>query len=839
MRSRRVPRVTPQRRRSPAWLGLLILASVPADASETLRFNPNFLTLADGEAARETDLSYFAVKGGQMPGDYRVSVWINDQRIEESTLHFVSAEQHPGLLSPCLSTEQLLRWGIALPHPPDADVPCHAFLAAGDSNLHEAVDLSQMAYRLTVPQAYLLHSDWLRTTPEQWQQGTPALQANYSLNGSKQGLLVAHAQGEHTLFLGTDALVNLGGWRLYNASNYRYGQEGGRFQVLRSYLQHSYGAGQGGEFTLAETATSSEFFDAFPFIGVKLESDDGMLWPALTEYAPRIRGIAASQAQVTVRQSGQVIYQQNVPPGPFEFSDLVAYNGGDLEVTIREADGSERRYTQTAATLPLLQRNGRLKYSLASGRYNGYRQRQQPLFASASAAYGLPWESTLYGGLLLSGRYRSAQLGVGKYDAHLGALAVDASYAESQPMDTRLGAPPRHTGYAYRLAYARGFNSGTALNFSWSHYASQGFYTLADSLDDTPFWHDAATLRVKRRVSLQLSQSLASLGQVSLSGSQEAYWRQASAGSSWTAYWSNSLGPLNVNLALSYSEAPRQAHDTLISLGLSLPLANLLGGAPLSLGNTTTRLNGRLSNQTSLSGSAADGRLNWGLANSWSQDGQSRSQSANLMWSAGQGQLTANYNHYRHGDMLSYGLLGGFALHPGGLTLSRTLSLNAGTALIDAQGVAGVPVKSGGSLQTDLHGYALLPNLTPYQINNVALDVNRFRDDTEAGETDKRVLPARGALIPLRFNVSAGYRALITLRQRGQALPLGAQVQVTHANGVIHGLVGDEGQVYLSGLPPQGHIEAQWNRHPRCQADYQFSGTGLQQLSLECEEKRG
>ncbi|WP_035594666.1 FimD/PapC N-terminal domain-containing protein, partial [Edwardsiella tarda] len=182
------------------------MASVPADASETLRFNPHFLTLADGEAARETDLSYFAVKGGQMPGDYRVSVWINDQRIEESTLHFVSAEQHPGLLSPCLSAEQLLRWGIALPHPPDADVPCHAFLAAGDSNLHEAVDLSQMAYRLTVPQAYLLHSDWLRTTPEQWQQGTPALQANYSLNGSKQGLLVAHAQGEHTLFLGTDAL---------------------------------------------------------------------------------------------------------------------------------------------------------------------------------------------------------------------------------------------------------------------------------------------------------------------------------------------------------------------------------------------------------------------------------------------------------------------------------------------------------------------------------------------------------------------------------------------------------------------------------------------------------
>lgn len=44
---------------------------------------------------------------------------------------------------------------------------------------------------------------------------------------------------------------------------------------------------------------------------------------------------------VSVKQNGYDVYQTTVPPGPFTIDDInSAANGGDLQVTIKEADGS-------------------------------------------------------------------------------------------------------------------------------------------------------------------------------------------------------------------------------------------------------------------------------------------------------------------------------------------------------------------------------------------------------------------------------------------------------------------------------------------------------------------
>ncbi len=54
-----------------------------------------------------------------------------------------------------------------------------------------------------------------------------------------------------------------------------------------------------------------------------------------------IHGIARGTAQVSVKQNGYDVYQTTVPPGPFTIDDInSATNGGDLQVTIKEADGS-------------------------------------------------------------------------------------------------------------------------------------------------------------------------------------------------------------------------------------------------------------------------------------------------------------------------------------------------------------------------------------------------------------------------------------------------------------------------------------------------------------------
>ncbi len=86
-----------------------------------------------------------------------------------------------------------------------------------------------------------------------------------------------------------------------------------------------------------------------------------------------VRGIARTNAQIVIRQNGYVIYQSYVPPGAFEITDLYPTGGsGDLNVNVREADGREQHFVVPYAVVPVLQREGRFKYSLTSGKYRSY-----------------------------------------------------------------------------------------------------------------------------------------------------------------------------------------------------------------------------------------------------------------------------------------------------------------------------------------------------------------------------------------------------------------------------------------------------------------------------------
>ncbi|BBU87502.1 hypothetical protein EIMP300_89020 [Escherichia coli] len=157
-----------------------------------------------------------------------------------------------------------------------------------------------------------------------------------------------------------------------------------------------------------------------------------MIAPELSQYSPVVRGIAYSQAQVSVKQNGVVIYQKNVPPGPFELRDFNQIFTGDLEVEIREADGTIRHFTQATAVLPILQRQGRLRYNLAFGKYRSSstlnNSVSEPQFVQSSAAIGLPYEYTFYGGGIKADNYAAVLLGLGKYSDFFGAFSLDVTH---------------------------------------------------------------------------------------------------------------------------------------------------------------------------------------------------------------------------------------------------------------------------------------------------------------------------------------------------------------------------------------------------------------------------
>lgn len=129
--------------------------------------------------------------------------------------------------------------------------------------------------------------------------------------------------------------------------------------------------------------TRGDIFDGINFRGAQLASDDNMLPDSQRGFAPVIHGIARGTAQVSIKQNGYDIYNSTVPPGPFTINDLYAAgNSGDLQVTIKEADGSTQIFTVPYSSVPLLQREGHTRYSITAGEYrSGNAQQENPAFS--------------------------------------------------------------------------------------------------------------------------------------------------------------------------------------------------------------------------------------------------------------------------------------------------------------------------------------------------------------------------------------------------------------------------------------------------------------------------
>ncbi|MEJ0004877.1 MAG: fimbria/pilus outer membrane usher protein [Steroidobacteraceae bacterium] len=93
-----------------------------------------------------------------------------------------------------------------------------------------------------------------------------------------------------------------------------------------------------------------------------------MLPDSQLEYAPIVHGIAHTNARVVITQNGNTILETTVSPGTFEINDLYATGyGGDLHVTVYEADGSQNSFTVPYASVVQLLRPGVWRYTAVAG----------------------------------------------------------------------------------------------------------------------------------------------------------------------------------------------------------------------------------------------------------------------------------------------------------------------------------------------------------------------------------------------------------------------------------------------------------------------------------------
>ena len=810
-------------------------------------FNPALLEI-DNPVQGKADLSVFAEGKLQPPGTYRVDIYLNGQEMDTRDITFILAKDATGKqsLQPCLSGEMLRDMGVKIGMYPgiQATDKCADFSGAiAQSSANFRFDMQRLD--LSVPQAALDSQARGYVSPDKWDSGVPALLLNYSVSGANTEARQKNTRNSNTYYMNLRSGINLGAWRLRNDSTWSRDSRGtDSWNSINTYLQRDVKAIRA-QLTLGESNSPSEVFDAVSFRGFQLASDDDMLPDSMKGYAPVVRGIAQSNAQVTIRQNGYVIYQSYVPAGPFVISDLYPTAGsGDLNVTIKEADGTERTQVVPFASVPVLQREGHLKYSFTSGQYRSYiAGTERTLFTQGTAIYGLSHGATVYGGLQAASKYQSLALGIGQNLGLIGALSADVTQAW-----TKQEHAAKDNGQSWRLRYGKSFaETGTNFSLASYRYSTSGFYTMQEALDS--YARDRGSYRdhKKSRAELTLSQNLGRRGgAISLSLLKEEYWNNNRSTESASVGYNTNWEGISWGVNYTYSRNGADSFgnrtnytDQIIAMNISVPLSKWLPGSYATY-NLNSSKNGSTSHNVGLSGTALpDNNLNYNISQGYTTRGQGANGYASADYKGTYGEVNAGYGYDQSQRRVDYGLQGGIVIHENGLTLSQPLGETV--VLVKAPGAAGVNISNNTGVKTDWRGYAVVPYATAYRRNEITLDTATLPDDVDMTLTSTAVIPTRGAVVRADFDPNVGQRVLMTItRAAGELVPFGATVGIDDDKKGNSSIVGDGGQVYLSGMPDAGTLTVKWGASAAqtCRITYRLPeaspASGIQLVKEDC-----
>lgn len=845
---------------------LFIIAPQPGLAENI--FNPAFL---NSDPSAVADLSRFE-QGAQAAGTYRVDVLVNENWIATQDITF-TPEKGPHRtnddtgLTPCLTIKMLDELGVntaAKPQLSNVEPETCVDLLREFPGSTIQFDFDTQRLNLSVPQAMMMRDARGYIPPSQWDEGINALLLNYTFTGSSSHDKQSGRQDDS--FLGLNSGFNYGPWRLRDYSTWTWSKSGQRkssqWRHINTYLQRAL-IPLKSELTLGDSTTPSDVFDSLNFRGVQIASDDSMLPDSLRGFAPTIRGIANSNAQVTIRQNGFVLYQTYVPPGAFVINDLFpTSSSGDLVVEVKESDGSINVYSVPYSSVPVLQRDGQIKYAVTGGHYRSNNNLQEDVgFVQSTLIWGLPKGFTVYGGGQYAENYQAMALGMGMNVGRLGAVSLDVTQARSTLNDGS-----KHSGSSLRFLYAKSLNTlGTHFQLLGYRYSTQGFYTLDETTwkqmsgyatseingeknPSAPLDYYNLNNNKRDKFQLTISQQLGSSGSLYLSGSHQSYWRTNQANTLLQTGYSGNIKGVSWSLNYSYNRMPGlDGADNRLSLMFSVPLSLWLspGGdiahqqhsayASYSISNDTK---GHTTQSAGLNGTLLeDDNLSYSVQQGYQNQGGHGNGSASLNYDASWGTANAGYNYNNSGDyqQVNYGLSGGVVVHDEGITLSQPLGET--NVLIAAPGADHVKVEDVDGLSTDSRGYAVVPYATLYRRNRMSLDTTSMPENVDLEDSVVSVVPTRGALVKAQFSAHVGARALINLSHLGKPVPFGAIVNAESSSGIV----GDQGQVYLSGLAAKGKLTAQWGEGAArtCVANYSLPDDAdtkpINTLNLECQ----
>lgn len=831
-------RLRPSRLATAVLVALLPMAACAAPA---LEFNADLL---HGGIGANLDMSRFE-RDGPLPGIYSADILVNGTNMGRQDVEVRARDDADHI---CLSPELFRLIGLevdkleaAREKSADADwLQLPESLTCEDisryipsASVH--LDSGEQVLEVSVPQAYLRANRHGWVESDRWDHGVNAAMLNYNINHSRK-----EYEGRTSQHTGVtvDAGLNLGAWRFRHAGYFSQDGNGNRdYSANRSYAQREIRAWNA-QLTLGEATTSGDVFDGVNYRGVNLRTDPRMLPEVLGNYAPVVRGVAQTNAQVTIRQRGQVIFETTVAPGPFEIDDLRNSSGsGDLEVEVSEADGRVETFVVPYASVPQLLREGQQRFSLTVGELNNDGLSEAPTFVEATLRRGVGSAFTAYGGATVADGYHAIVLG-GALNTRIGAFSGDVTFS-----DTRLPSPStafgeRMRGQSYRLAYSRSFDSATNLTVAAYRYSTEGYLSFSDAArlrDDLISGNgDPRLQRQRSRLDLTVTQRLAK-GALFLSGSSADYWSDNRRTTNFSLGYNGQLGRASYSISARRSlessllNSGSQKQTTGAYLSVTVPLGRAPAAPRLSASANSDSSGGRYRAGVS-AGFGRDMQGNYNL--SYSQAGANRDIGANVAYEAPMASLGASWNRSQNGQQFGVTASGGVLAHGDGITFSQRLGETIG--LLHVPEAAGAKVGNQRGVKTDRRGFAVVPYLSPYRLNEISVDPMGMTSDVELKSGSATAVPTAGAVVKAVIPTASGRSALIeALDNEGQPLPFG--LDVYDEDGQVVGVVGQGSRLWVRGVSEKGTLWVRSNEAAgHCAIAYDLSAANEQLYISQC-----
>lgn len=506
-------------------------------------------------------------------------------------------------------------------------------------------------------------------------------------------------------------------------------------------------------------------------------------------------GLAELPSTVDVFVNNTLVSQQNVPPGPFIIENLPVISGaGEVQLVVRDLLGREQIVTQ-----PFYASQGLLRQALASFSYEVGRVREN--FGINSHDYG-HW------------------FGTGTYRRGMSARLTAELRAEAMPGQTTVGA-----GGDYLLPSV-GTLSG---RLAGSHHQAENGWLMFLGIDrQTRPWSFGARTQWTSSGFRQLGLPSSELAPAQVSSMNLSY--AAAAGGSVgfafltqrnrskpdvriaTLSYSRSLGKMGSFVVSALRDFSEQANTSVFAL-LSIPLD---AAASMSLSAQSTR-SPNAENHTDFA-ATLQGNMPTGAGHGYRLMARSdHSAEAALSWQNEVGTYSLEAARFQRSNAARLGASGGLALLGGGIFASRRIEQSFAVARVADYPNVRLLADNQPVGRTNASGSALIPALRAYDRNVISVDQRDLPLDAQIDALKLEVVPYFRSGVAVTFPIRQARGATFTIQlDDGQPMPMGAAVQQVGKDGTH--TVGEEGEVYVTGLEPHTRLRATW-RNQQCEFD--------------------